>query len=70
MSEAAQSEMKSPRSTKSPGRSSSQGVSNGASAKFIASGSHNGAMMMTGMSIHQQTDMMQARNELKMQTHQ
>ena len=48
MSEAGRSEVKSPRSLKS------QGVSNGnsGSAKFIPSGSHNGAMMMTGMSIH------------------
>ena len=52
MSEQEQSEVKSPRSQKSPGRSSSQGVSNGASAKFIANGTHNGAMMMTGMSIN------------------
>ena len=54
MSEAGRSEVKSPRSLKSPGRSSSQGVSNGnsGSTKFIPSGSHNGAMMMTGMSIH------------------
>jgi hypothetical protein len=52
MSDAERSEVKSPRSLKSPGRSSSQGISNGASAKFIPSGSHNGAMMMTGMSIN------------------
>jgi hypothetical protein len=51
---------------KSPGgaRSSSNGVSS--ANKFVASGVHNGAMMMTGMSINQNTDMMQARNELKM----
>lgn len=50
MSEQAREDLKSPASVKSPGRASSNGHN---SAKFIASGgSHNGAMMMTGMSSH------------------
>ena len=67
MSDEQASEVKSPRSLKSPtGRSGSHLSDNERSAaKFVASGPYNGSLMMTGMSTMQNTEMMQARNELK-----
>ena len=46
------SEVKSPRSMKSPADARSSSNGGVSAAKFVASGTHNGAMMMTGMSIN------------------
>ncbi len=57
MAEEQASEVKSPRSLKSPaGRSGSHMSDNeNSAAKFVATGPYNGSLMMTGMSTMQNT---------------